>query len=219
MKALKQISFLILAAGFGVFFLLNWSCKKEDPVVPPEVSTIAITEITTTSAKSGGNVISDGGGSITARGLVWRTSTGPTLEQHTGMNNEGTGTGIFTSEIDGLSPNVQYFVRAFATNSTGTVYGNELQFTTNGITATVTTTDITNVTQTTATGGGNVTIDGHPSVSARGIVWNTISGPTIEIKLGITNNGAGSGSFTSDLTALVPKTTYYVRAYATNKPI
>jgi uncharacterized protein (TIGR02145 family) len=216
MKTFKKNLFLFPAFCLAMFLLFQWSCKKEDPVVPPEISTIAITEITTTSAKSGGNVISDGGGAITARGLVWRTSTGPTLEQHTGMKNEGTGTGIFSSDIMGLSPNVQYFVRAFATNSTGTVYGNELQFTTSGVTATVTTADITNVTQTTATGGGNVTIDGNPSVSACGIVWNTVSGPTIETKLGMTNDGAGSGSFTSNLTALAPKTTYYVRAYATN---
>lgn len=216
MKTFKKSLFLVPAFCLAIFLLFQWSCKKEDPVVPAEISTIAITEITTTSAKSGGNVISDGGGSITARGLVWRTSTGPTLEQHTGMNNEGTGNGLFSSDITGLSPNLPYFVRAFATNSAGTVYGNELQFTSQG-TATVTTANITNITPTGASGGGNVITDGNPPVSSRGIVWNTTPNPTVESYLGMTNEGIGTGSFTSEITGLIPGTTYYTRAYATNQ--
>jgi uncharacterized protein (TIGR02145 family) len=216
MKALKQIPFLLLAAGLGVFFLLNWSCKKDDPVVPAEISTLGITEITTTSAKSGGNVISDGGGSITARGLVWHTSTGPTLEQHTGLSNEGSGTGLFSSDITGISPNTHYFVRAFATNSAGIVYGNELQFTSQGP-ASISTTSISNITPTSATGGGNIISDGNPPISSRGVVWNTTPNPTVESYLGMTNEGIGTGSFTSEITGLIPGTTYYTKAFATSQ--
>jgi uncharacterized protein (TIGR02145 family) len=216
MKALKQITFLLLAAGFGAFFLLNWSCKKDDPVVPAEISTLAITEITTTSAKSGGNIISDGGGSITARGLVWHTSTGPTLEQHTGISNEGSGIGLFSSDITGISPNTHYFVRAFATNSAGIVYGNELQFNSQG-TASISTAGISNITPTSATGGGNIISDGNPPVSSRGVVWNITPAPTVESYLGMTNEGIGIGSFTSEMIDLIPGTTYYARAYATSQ--
>jgi uncharacterized protein (TIGR02145 family) len=215
MKIFKRSLFLFPAFCLAMFLLFQWSCKKEDPVVPPEITTLAITEITTTSAKSGGNVISDGGGSITARGLVWRTSTGPTLEQHTGMSTEGTGTGLFSSDITGLTPNLTYFVRAFASNSAGTVYGNELQFASQGPAA-VTTANITNITPTSATGGGNVITDGNPPVSSRGIVWNTAHDPTVENHQGMTNQGTGTGNFTSEITGLIPGTTYYARAYATN---
>lgn len=82
-------------------------------------------------------------------------------------------------------------------------------------TPTVTTTSITNIDSTTATGGGNVTWAGNGTVSARGICWNTTGSPTIANSK--TTDGSGTGSFTSNMTGLLPDTTYYVRAYATNE--
>jgi hypothetical protein len=79
---------------------------------------------------------------------------------------------------------------------------------------TVTTTAITSIAQTTAAGGGNVTSDGHLSVTARGVCWNTSTNPTLSNNY--TSNGTGTGSFTSSLSSLTPDTYYYVRSYATN---
>lgn len=92
----------------------------------PTVTTAAVTEITTTSAKSGGEVTSDGGAEVTERGVCWSTSGDPTIfDSHT---NDGSGLGNFVSSLTGLSPNTLYHVRAYATNSVGTAYGHEKTF-------------------------------------------------------------------------------------------
>ena len=112
-------------AGFSV------RCLKDtlSSVSIPTLTTTAITAITTTSATSGGNITSDGGASITGRGIVWSTSTNPTIALTTKTSN-GTGTGSFTSTLTNLTPKTTYYVRAYATNSAGTGYGNEISFTT-----------------------------------------------------------------------------------------
>ena len=79
---------------------------------------------------------------------------------------------------------------------------------------TVTTTAISDIDKTTATGGGNITADGGATVTARGICWSTSQNPTISGSH--TTDGTGTGSFTSSMTGLTANTTYYVRAYATN---
>jgi hypothetical protein len=94
----------------------------------PTVTTTAVTSITATTASGGGNVISDGGAAVTARGVCWSTSPNPTIADSYTTN--GTGTGVFTSSITGLTPGTTYYVRAYATNSIGTAYGNPITFTT-----------------------------------------------------------------------------------------
>lgn len=97
-------------------------------LVPNMVTTTAATSITMNTATSGGNVISDGGSPITARGVCWATTANPVA---TGLHTtNGTGTGTFTSSITGLSSNTSYHVRAYATNANGTYYGDDLTFTT-----------------------------------------------------------------------------------------
>ena len=179
--------------------------------VIPTVTTTTVSSITSTGATSGGNVTSDGGDSITAKGVCWSTSSNPTTgDNHT---NDGTGTGSFTSSITGLSPGTTYHVRAYATNSAGTSYGNDESFTTSITTPTVTTTAASSLTLTSASSGGNVTSDGGGSVTAKGVCWST-STPTVSDSK--TTDGDGTGSFTSSITGLSPGTTYHVRAYATN---
>jgi len=95
----------------------------------PSLTTIAIAAISNNSSKAGGNITSDGGASISARGVVWSTSTNPTITLTTKTSN-GTGTGSFSSFLTNLTPKTTYYVRAYATNSTGTGYGNEITFTT-----------------------------------------------------------------------------------------
>ena len=178
------------------------------------VTTDTASNITQTTATSGGNVISNGGDTVTARGVCWNTSPEPTLTNSYTIDSGGTGE--FTSNLTGLIPDTLYHVRAYATNSAGTVYGNEITFTTlsNVTLPTVTTYDAINITQTTATSGGNVTSDGGDTVTARGVCWSTSPDPTLTNSYTI--DGGGTGEFTSNLTGLIPDTTYYVRAYATN---
>ena len=93
-----------------------------------DVITTDISEITETSATSGGNVTDDGGNAVTVKGICYSTTPNPTTTENT--SNDGTGTGAFTSNITGLTANTTYYVKAYATNSQGTAYGNEISFTT-----------------------------------------------------------------------------------------
>ena len=106
-------------------------------------------------------------------------------------------------------------MRAYATNSVGTAYGNELTFTTDQVTgAVVTTTVATNLTSTTAVAGGNITDAGGGTILARGVCWHTATGPTTANNK--TTDGTTTGTFTSNITGLTNGVTYYYRAYATN---
>lgn len=178
------------------------------------VSTTAATNILSNSAVCGGSITSDGGSSIIKRGVCWSsTSATPTIsDSHT---TDGAGLGTFVSQITGLQPEVTYYVRAYATNSIGTSYGEQIYFTTvNGLPE-VTTSAVSNIQGATATCGGTVLSDGGYSVIARGVCWSAnSSAPTILDSH--TTDGVGTGSFVSQLTNLSESTSYYVRAYATN---
>jgi len=179
----------------------------------PSVTTTPATLITYTTASSGGNVASDGGAAVTARGVCWSTGINPTISNS--LTSDGTGTGVFVSSLTSLLPGTVYHVRAYAINSAGTAYGNDVTFTTTAIPlATLTTTAVTTITFTTAASGGNVTSDGGGTMTARGVCWSTSANPTITDPK--TTNGTGLGSFTSNITGLLPGTAYHVRAYATN---
>ncbi len=94
------------------------------------LTTTEVTNITQNSAQSGGNISSDGGSIVTIRGVCWHTSPNPTIsDAHT---IDGNGTGNFMSNITGLAANTPYYVRAYATNTSGTAYGNQLSFTSTG---------------------------------------------------------------------------------------
>jgi hypothetical protein len=96
------------------------------------LTTTAASAITGVAATSGGNITNDGGGSVTARGVCWSTSPNPTIANS--KTTDGTGTGSFSSSITGLTGNITYYVRAYATNSSGTAYGNQISFTTPALT-------------------------------------------------------------------------------------
>lgn len=101
-------------------------------IVLPIITTTEIKNITATSASGGGNITSDAGSPVTARGICWSTSSGPTVALST-KTTDGTGIGSFTSNITGLTANTTYFVRAYATNTNGTAYGNEVSFSTTAV--------------------------------------------------------------------------------------
>lgn len=209
MRFLLKIYIILIV--FIAFSLFVFSCKKES--YPPQVSTTNVISITRTSASSGGNVISDGGAEVKARGICWGTASNPTNTNSKTTN--GTGTGSFVSQLTGLTPSTKYFIKAYATNSAGTAYGNEVSFTTNPIAvAILTTTSVTSITSTSAVTGGNISDDGGALILVRGICWSTATNPTTADSK--TSDGTGPGSFVSNIIGLKGGTTYYVRAYATN---
>lgn len=95
-------------------------------VSTPSVSTVAVTDITISSAVTGGVVSSDGGCTVTSRGVCWSTNQNPTIDnQHT---TDGNGTGLFISTLTDLTENTLYYVRAYAINKVGTTYGEQKSF-------------------------------------------------------------------------------------------
>lgn len=98
----------------------------------PVIKTSAITDTTGVSVRTGGNISDDGGSAITERGVVWSTGAAPTIALSTKSSN-GSGTGSFGIEINGLVPGTTYHVRAYAINANGTGYGDEIVFSTNDI--------------------------------------------------------------------------------------
>ena len=206
---------------FSILFLIAViiGCKKDDTSDSSTkvssaiaLTTTAASNITTTSATTGGNITSDGGSAITKRGVCWSMNTLPSyFDNHT---SDSSGTGVFVSNLSGLSPSSTYYVRAYAINANDTAYGGSVSFTTAVAAIVLSTNAVTSITSTTAIGGGNITFDGGSAITSRGICWSTAANPTI------TNShvfsGAGISTFQGNMTGLTASTTYNVRAFAIN---
>lgn len=172
-----------------------------------------VRDTTATTVVCGGNVESDGGYQVTDRGLCWSTEQYPKIEnsQHLSI---GEGIGQFEGQITGLSVNTTYYVRAYATNSTGTVYSEQMPFTTkDGKPEVVTITPTRN--GITVTSGGNVISDWGFPVTERGICYSRTPNPDLSDAHSHTSDGSGLGSFSSTFT-MAYAGVYYVCAYATN---
>jgi hypothetical protein len=175
------------------------------------LTTTAITDITTSSAVSGGNITFRGGLIITDWGVCWSTSENPTTDNDKrSVTGVTLGSGIFTCGLANLNQGTTYFLRAYAVNSAGTAYGNEISFSTQ---FTVTTSAIVSFTSTTAVVTGNVIYGqtGYQLIGS-GVCWSTFHNPTTADSK--TPYETYSGIFTTNLTGLTQGTTYFVRAYA-----
>lgn len=117
-------------------------------------------------------------------------------------------------DLTELQSATTYQYRIQATNAVNITYSNDLTFTTDLSVPILTTTQVSYITETSVSSGGNITYDGGASVTQRGVCWSISANPTIADNY--TSDGSGTGSFTSNITNLLPNTTYYVRAYATN---
>jgi hypothetical protein len=191
--------------GFSIRCLLG-----EGQVLPALITTAA-SSIAQTTASVGGNVTNDGNSTIIERGICYWGSQNPTIGDNK-IVASGT-IGSFTCNITGLSGNTTYYVRAYATNSVGTSYGNEISFTT-VLFPSLTTNALTNITHTSLTSGGDITNDGGAAITERGVCYGTASNPTTANSKVL--SGIGPGSYTANLIDLTAFTTYYIRAYAIN---
>lgn len=181
----------------------------------PVVVTKEVGDVTDEGAMVVGEVTSDGGEDVTERGVCWSINQNPTTADSHIV--KGSGEGTFTSHLTELQSSTTYYVRAYATNIIGTQYGSQVAFTTlkEATLPTVTTDDIHDIEEVTAVSGGNVVDNGGAEVTSRGVCWSTSPNPTTNDHRTI--DGTGTGSFVSLLTSLELNTTYYLRAYATNK--
>lgn len=207
------------ARGYAITFagISYGSEVKFSTLGLPAISTAAVTSITQSTAVSGGSITSDGGASISARGVCWGTESLPTISGNKTI--DGTGAGAFTSTLTGLLLNTKYYIRSYASNSVGTGYGEELSFTTIALSVpTLVTSSVTNVTETSAQSGGTVISDGGSPVLSRGICYSDYP---VELIVGqplvkVIQNGSGMGTYISSTNLLYPFTWYHLRAYATN---
>lgn len=195
-----------------MMFFTYFACEKEEKVELPLVETASVDEIYNTSARIGGRVSDNGGAEITDRGVYWGTSHNP---ETSGTKLQlGTGLGVFYETLTGLTSGTKYYVKAFATNSLGTSYGNETFFTTQINLPTVITSAVTEYTSTSAKIGGVISDNGGFEITQRGVFWGTEPDPRLKGTRLLM--GSGDGEFSQTLTALDRAITYYVRAFATN---
>ena len=202
-------------ATMGLRRLQLYSGAPDTPAqTKPTVTTDAITGISASGATGGGNVTSAGTGTVSARGVCWNTSGTPTTANS--KTTDGSGTGVYTSTLSGLTAPTTYYVRAYATSQYGTSYGAETSFVTIAP-PTVTTTDpASKIKGTTALVRGEVISTGGADITERGICYSTSTGPDTGDNKVAESGTFGIGGFSASLTSLTRNTTYYARAYAIN---
>ena len=207
----KQL--IILLSILTGMMTMTTNCTKETDkdLVLPVVSTLTtITNITGNAASCGGIVTDDKGQTVTARGVCWSTSN-PSIKDS--LSADGNGVGSYTSKLQNLLPNTTYFVRAYATNSNGTTYGDAMSFRTLTL-PTMHTGLATNVKATAATLGIEVVDNGGLSSYQCGICYSTSGTPTVaNTKVYASET---MGIFSVVLTNLTPQTTYWARAFSTS---
>ena len=205
----RILAFLVTAAIFVA------ACTKETANVKlsPAMASTQTQNIKSDAATVTGFVVAEGDGFM-EKGVVYNTAPAPTVS-NTKVAYTGTATtAAYNVTLTGLAYATKYYARAYATNASGTIYGDELNFTTLPVLPVLTTSSITAITGNSATGGGNVTVGGGADVTERGIVYGLNHNPTTADTK--TSDSKGTGAYVSALTGLKGNKTYYARAYATN---
>jgi hypothetical protein len=203
-------AYAVNALGTGYGQELSFSTGNQ-PLAT--VQTQAASSITQTQALVAGAVMADAGSAVSERGFCYSTQNSPSITSDT--IRAGSGLGTFNGTLRNLTPNTTYYFRSYAVNGGGVAYGLVLSLQTPALAlASIQTNPIYGISNTIAYSGGTVTSDGGSSITQRGVVFDTVAGPTLASNQ--TNDGTGAGSYTSLMTGLASSTTYYVRAYANN---
>lgn len=200
--------------GYNLMWTEIFNFTTTDQQDKPTVETVEATNITMTSATVEGNVTNDGGSAVTERGICYSIYENPSLSDSVRL--AGTGIGRYYCEMTNLTNATTYYIRAFATNSEGTSFGDVIMVRTveHPMLPTVTTDEVSDITLNTAVCGGNVLSDGFAPITERGICYATHEEPTVfDYKV---PGGEGLGLFQCRMSGLETLTTYYVRAYAKN---
>lgn len=195
----------VKTVAFMMFAVLCASCQKEKQL--PNVTSLEVSELTTNSATVKSLITSDGGAPITARGVCWSTSPNASIE--TNKTNDSALTGESKSKIGNLTNNLVYYARAYATNSVGTAYGNEISFTTKNIPA-LGKVLITELTTISCKISVNISGDNILPITKKGVIYN--DGKTDFTVVDATT----SNTISLILADLYPNTDYTIKGFVTN---
>lgn len=181
------------------------------------VITYPVKDITAHSTLAAGYIIETGGLPIISRGFAWGLKGQPTTEQHLDVSLETDAKGEFHATISDLAPDKNYFIRAFAENENGVVYGNTYNFTTRDGIISLNTLPVSEIGMFSAISGGEIIDAGGTEIISKGVLWKTLewnNAPNLQNCLGFTDDGAGSEQFISNILGLHSNTFYQIRAYA-----
>jgi starch-binding outer membrane protein SusE/F len=212
---MKKVKIFQSLALFVTAIVIIASCTKEvaDVRLSSKLGTTTALNVTSDSATITAFVVAVGDGFV-QKGVCYSTTANAT-PYNTKVIFAGTDSkATYSIRIGGLAFATKYYARGYAINEHGTFLGDEVSFTTLPVKATLTTTAVTVITGNSAKSGGNITVAGGSTVTARGVCWATTHNPTVAGSK--TVDGSGTGTFTSNLTGLAGNTLYYVRAYATS---
>jgi uncharacterized protein (TIGR02145 family) len=186
-------------------------CKKKEEV--PVITTTAISNVTATTATSGGNITDEGSSTVITRGVCWSTGATPSITDS--KTTDGAGAGSFSSNLTALNAVTNYYVRAYATNTAGTGYGMALSFKTFGQSPTPTAASATNIDTANATLNGSVNANYLSTVVTFEYGTTTSYGSTITATQSpVTGNT--STSVSADITGLTAGSIYHYRISAVN---
>ncbi len=180
----------------------------------PSLVTDPVSNLTQSSVTFNGTIVDGGTPPYTERGFVYSTSAQPSIENNTGKLTAAVNSQTsFSSNVSGLVANQAYYVRAYAKNTVGVAYGNDVFFTTGSLQTEVSTSAATNISAVAATLNGTITVEGSPAYTEKGFCYNTTGNPTISNNKVIVT-GSGIGAFSKEINNLQYNTTYHVKAYA-----
>ena len=206
MRRIFNVNLLAIACALLLFFS---GCKQEIAIV----ITSPATKIGAMTAVCGGKITFEGQPKFTSYGICWDTKANPTITKIRTAHN-GIISGQFENALSGLTPKTIYFVRAYATNSAGTAYGEQVSFTTTISVPVVITSFISDITFNSATVGSIILFNGGSNIRNYGICWDTLPHPTIATLK--TVDSFETDVFLGHLSGLKSNKSYFIRAYATN---
>lgn len=184
----------------------------------PSLTTQQVSNVTSNSVTFNGTIVNPGLPPYTERGFVYATSPQPTLNNGNKITSAVNSQSTFSATVSGLHSDLTYYVRAYAKNTVGPAYGNDVIFSTDDVPTAISTSAATNIGNNSARLNGTITVAGVPAYTEKGFCYGKTNNPTIS------NNkvevyGSGTGDYYYNLSGLEYQTRYYVRAYAIQKGV